>query len=82
MKGTRQQMEGGREESKKSVCVCLGLCVLVVCIHVCLHVLCMSLQNLGEESLLILALGHNFSLSPSMDLHPSSASAEGHVVTR
>lgn len=46
----------------------------------------MSLQNLGEESLLILARGHNPSLPPSLppftDLHPSLASAAGHVVMR
>lgn len=53
------------------VCVCVCVCVLVLCIHVCLHVFCMSLQNLGEESLLILALGHNLSLPLSIHGSPS-----------
>lgn len=65
------------------MCVCT--CVLALCVHVCLHSLCMSLQNLGEESLLILARGHNPSLPPSLhsriSIHPS-ASAAGHVLMR
>lgn len=46
-------------------------CALALCVHVCLHSLCMSLQNLGEESLLILARGHNPSLPPPIHGSPS-----------
>lgn len=63
------QTKGGRVGSPNG----LSVRVLALRMHVCLLVLCMSLQNLGEESLLILALGHNLSLPslhPWISIHP------------
>lgn len=75
--------DGRRKGNPKVPIECVCVCAWSLCTRVFAALLCVSLQNLGEESLLILALGHSLSpLSASMDLHPSSASAEGHAVMR
>lgn len=50
--------------------------------HMCLPVLWNPCKTLGEESLLILALGHNASLLLSIHGSPSILCAEGHMMTR
>lgn len=58
-----------------SACICyMNTCVCLYSERPC--------KTLGEESLLILALGHNASLLLSIHRSPSILPAEGHMMTR
>lgn len=74
MKGTSQPMERGREKGKKYLRVGLTVRICLLCAHmcVCTYSVC-PCKTLGEESLLILALGHTLSfpaLHPWISIHP------------
>lgn len=80
MKDPRSQTKGGGVGSKSglSVCACPAhACVFARTLHVLAKPWGGIIANFSPRTQSL-----SLSLSPSMDLHPSFASAEGHVVMR